>query len=113
MEIVYRLEGATARQVKDELTDAISYTTVRTHMRILVEKAYLRRCLRGNRYIYFPVTPKNEAMRLELEKLISIYFGGSSSTLIRKVIDSYPASNVDEVLQRHMAERNRDMSECI
>jgi hypothetical protein len=52
MDVIYRLETATAADVHAALTDAPTYTTVRGLLRILIEKGHLVHKQEGRRYVY-------------------------------------------------------------
>jgi len=61
MDIVYRLENATARDIHEALPDAPSYTSVRTLLRAMLDKGYLDYRQEGVRYVYSAVVPRTIA----------------------------------------------------
>ena len=60
MDIVYRSGRVSAAEVREELPDPPSYSTVRTLLRILEDKGHLRHEQEGPRYV---VDPDSEAAR--------------------------------------------------
>lgn len=95
MEIVYRLEKATAREIHESLDDAPSYTSVRSHLRAMVDKGYLHYNQEGVRYVYTPVLPKTAAKSSALHNVLQNFFGGSHQALIATLIDE-EAKNLSE-----------------
>src|SRR5690242_13740131 len=82
MDILYRLERATAAEVMKELPDNPSDSTVRTHLRILEEKGHVRHAESGVRYVYFPAAPKSAARRSALRHLIDTFYDGSAEKVV-------------------------------
>ena len=88
MDIVYRLEQATARQIHEAMEDAPSYTSVRTHLRAMLEKGYLQFKQDGVRYLYQPIVPREEAKTSALKSVLKNFFSGSQEDLVATLIDS-------------------------
>ncbi len=86
MDIVYSKDKMTARQIQEAMDDAPSYTSVRTHLRLMIEKGYLEASQEGVRYAYSPVVPRSEAKDSALKNLIKTFFGGSSKELIATLV---------------------------
>ena len=63
MDVVYRLGGATSRQIREELHDPPHPAAVRTLLRILETKGQLRHTKDGPRHVYAPTTPRSVAQR--------------------------------------------------
>ena len=63
MDIIYRLGQATAQEVLDNLEDPPSYSAVRAHLRVLVEKKHIRHKYDGPRYLYLPTVSRDKARR--------------------------------------------------
>ena len=87
MDVVYRLGGATSRQIRDELHDPPHPAAVRTLLRILESKGQLRHTKDGPRHIYLPVTPRNVAQRSAVKHLLSTFFGGSRAAAVAALLD--------------------------
>ena len=59
------------------LPDNLSNSTVRTLLRILVEKGHLKQKLDGQRYVYRPKRARPKAARGELKRIVETFFDGS------------------------------------
>jgi len=95
MEILYRMERATAREIHAALPDAPSYTSVRSHLRAMLEKEYVTYTQDGIRYVYAPVVSKDNAKSSALQNVLKNFFGGSHQDLIATLIDA-EAKNIDD-----------------
>ena len=54
MQIVYRLGQASVQEVLDRIEDPPSYSAIRAHLKVLVEKGHLRHRWDGPRYSFEP-----------------------------------------------------------
>jgi predicted transcriptional regulator len=110
MDIVYRCGRATANEVRDELPDPPSYSTVRTLLRILEDKGHLRHEQEGPRYVFLPTVPREKARRSALGHLVTTFFGGSTEEAVATLLDLRSDSLTDEELERlqAMIERARE-----
>ena len=80
MDVLYALGNrASAEEIRERLTDAPSYSAVRTMLVRLETKGFLRHSEEGLRYIYAPVASRASAQRTALGKLVRTFFGGSPS----------------------------------
>ena len=86
LEAVYRLGSGTVREVLGQLSDPPSYSAVRTHLRILEEKGFLRHEEDGRRYVYHPVVKKQEARRSALQNLLETFFDGSVTATVAALL---------------------------
>ncbi|MEM6930082.1 MAG: BlaI/MecI/CopY family transcriptional regulator [Myxococcota bacterium] len=87
LDIVYRLGRATAAQVRAELVDSPSDSSVRTLLRLMEDKGHLAHDSDGPRYVYFATTPPEVAGRRALRHLVHTFFGGSVDQLVSTLID--------------------------
>ena len=77
MDILYRLERASAADVREAMPDAPSYSAVRSALALLVEGGMAKHERDGQRYLYQPTVPKKRARRSMLEHLLDTFFDGS------------------------------------
>jgi BlaI family penicillinase repressor len=78
MDALFALGGrASAEQIRERLADPPSYSAVRTLLARLEAKGAVRHRAEGLRYVYVPTTSSASAQRRALEKLKSVFFGGS------------------------------------
>ena len=79
MDVLYRLERASAADVQAGMPDPPSYSAVRTLLRILEDKGHVRHEQDGVRYVYVPKIGPAKAQRSALKHMIDTFFGGSAS----------------------------------
>jgi len=104
-------EGASAEDVRMQLTDPPSYSAVRTMLVRLEEKGYVRHREEGLRYVYMPTTSRVAARRAALQQLVRVFFGGSpretAATLLKH--ESWTDAELDALqreIQKVRKERN-------
>src|SRR2546422_3016668 len=86
MEILYRRGRATASDVMSGLSGEPHYSTVRTQLRILEEKGYVRHEEEKLRYVYAPAVPQSEVGRTALEQLIETFYDGSTENVVAALL---------------------------
>ncbi len=77
MDVIYSLRDATATQVLERLSDPPSRTAVRTLLRILEDKGFLKHKKKGREFIYQPTQPRARAGRSALHRVLGTFFDGS------------------------------------
>jgi BlaI family penicillinase repressor len=87
MEAVWRLGEATAEQVRGALPEPLHDSTVRTLLRVLEAKGYLRHEARGKTYLYRAAIAKRKAQRRVLRSVLARFFGGSAHDLVLRLIE--------------------------
>ncbi len=100
MDILYRLGRATANEVMAELPGEPSYSTVRTQLRVLVNKGHVRHEEQGLRYIYLPTVPRHAVRQSALRHLIETFFEGSAEKMLSTLLGSGSSKLSDEELNR-------------
>ena len=88
MDVVYRLESASAADIHAALPDPPTYTTVRGLLRILVDKGHLRRRQDGKRYLYLPRTPRPAAGATSIAHVVRTFFAGSPADAMAALLGS-------------------------
>lgn len=86
MDVVYRLGGATALQIRERLPDPPHAAAVRTLLRILEGKGHLRHTKEGPRHVYVPTTPRTVAQRSAVKHLLSTFFSGSRAAAVAALL---------------------------
>jgi predicted transcriptional regulator len=87
VDIVLRLGRATAQEVRAEIPDPPTYSTVRAMLRMLEEKGHLRHEQDGLKYVYFSNVPKKTAQREALSRLVNVYFEGSAAAAAAALLE--------------------------
>jgi predicted transcriptional regulator len=117
MDIVYRLGEADAETVRKELPDDLANSSVRTMLRHLEKKEYLDHRQEGRRYVYYPVSPKDDVRRSLIDHLADTFFDGSvreAALAFLSADESLTPEALDE-LERRIDEReegNQDDTEA-
>ncbi|HEV2131393.1 MAG TPA: BlaI/MecI/CopY family transcriptional regulator [Longimicrobiaceae bacterium] len=92
MDIVYRLGRATAAEVRKELPDPPSYSAVRAALRVLEDKGELRHEQEGQRYLYVPILPREEARSSALRHLVRTFFNGRPEQVVSALVEDTKVS---------------------
>ena len=100
MDILYRLGRATAADVMRELPGDPNYSTVRTQLRVLEEKAQVHHEESGLRYVYSPAVPRHTARKSALRHLVNTFFDGSTEKVVGALLGGEGARVTDEELAR-------------
>src|SRR5579862_8165462 len=82
MDFLYRAGRATAGDVMAELPGHPHDSTVRTQLRVLEEKGFVRHEAEGLRYVYMPAVPRSAARRDALRHLLDTFFDGSAEQVV-------------------------------
>ncbi len=88
MEILYRRRRATVEEIRADLPDAPTPSSVRKLLEIMIERGLLAREYDGPRYVYFPAVRPEDASRSALAQLVRTFFDGSPSSAIAALLDS-------------------------
>jgi BlaI family transcriptional regulator, penicillinase repressor len=87
MEILYRRRRATVEEIRTELPDAPSPSSVRKLLDIMIERGLLGREYDGPRYVYFPSAGPEEASRSALKQLVRTFFNNSPGSAMAALLD--------------------------
>src|SRR6476661_4314888 len=86
MEILWLQGEATAETVRQSLPDEPHDSTVRTLLRVLKAKGYVR--IRGRQpAIYVPIVPRHEVQHTATRRLVEQFFGGSANALVLRLLE--------------------------
>ena len=87
MAILYRRRRATVEELRDELPDAPSPSSVRKLLDIMIDRGLLGREYDGPRYVYFPAVKTEEASRSALRQLLRTFFNDSPGSAMAALLD--------------------------
>ena len=107
MEILYRRRRATVEEIRAELADAPSPSSVRKLLDIMIERGLLGREYNGPRYVYFPSARPEEARRSALKQLVRTFFDNSPGSAIAALFDITETPLSDAEYRRLTALLNR------
>jgi predicted transcriptional regulator len=88
MDIVYAKGSVRAADVQAELPDKPSYSATRVLMQRLHKKGLLKYQTDGPRYVYSATTPRSDAGRTALRRLVRTFFDGSKVRTMTALLGS-------------------------
>jgi predicted transcriptional regulator len=103
MDRLYKLGRATANEILEGLSGEPSSSTVRTQLRVLEAKGFVRHEEEGLRYVYLPTVPRHAARRSALKHLVETFFDGSNAKVVAALLGGEGARVTDEELDRIVA----------
>lgn len=86
MDILYRRRRATVSDVMSDMPGELSYSTVRTQLRVLEQKGHAKHEEEGLRYVYSATVPRGAARRSALTHLVDTFFDGSSEKVVAALL---------------------------
>ena len=108
IEILYRRRRATVEEIRSELPDASSPSSVRKLLDIMIERGLLSREYDGPRFVYFPAARLEQASRSALKQLIRTFFNDSPRSAMAALLDLTGDSLSDAEYRRLAALLKRD-----
>lgn len=100
MEHIYRRGRATAEEIRDDLPDEVSNSSVRTLLSILEGKQLLRHDVEGKRFVYVPVIPVHQAGAEALRNVLVTFFNNSASKAVAALIQASDGKLSEEEYER-------------
>src|SRR5207237_8387629 len=100
MAILHRRQRASVEDIRAELPDAPSPSTVRKLLDIMIDRGLLRREYDGPRFVYFPAVKPEDASRSALTGLVRTFFNNSPQSAIAALLDLKGGPISDEEYQR-------------
>ena len=95
MDVIFERGEASVADVLARLPDPPSYSSVRTMVRLLEGKGFLRHRREGTKYVYRPTQSVESARRSALRHLLRTFFGGSAPDAVAAILDSEKLSAED------------------
>ena len=113
MEILHRRQRATVEEIRAELPDASSPSSVRKLLDIMIDRRLLGREYDGPRFVYFPAATPEDASRSALKQLVRTFFNDSAGSAMAALLDlsSKPISDDEYRRLSAMLKRVREHGE--
>jgi predicted transcriptional regulator len=113
MEILHRRRRAAVEEIRAELPDAPSPSSVRKLLDIMIERRLLGREYDGPRFVYFPTARLEDASRSALQQLVRTFFNDSPGSAMAALLDlsSKPLSDVEYRRLSALLKRGREQGE--
>src|SRR5580704_19790910 len=87
MDVLFARGRATGQEIQEGLPDQPNYSSVRTILRVLERKGYVRHVEEGLRYVYEPTVPREAASRSALQRIVRTFFDGSAKEAVAALLD--------------------------
>jgi BlaI family penicillinase repressor len=87
MEILYRRRQATVEEIRSELPEAPSPSSVRKLLDIMIDRGLLAREYDGPRFVYSPAATPADASRSALKQLVRTFFDDSPGSAVAALLD--------------------------
>src|SRR5271168_4250252 len=87
MDVLFARGRATGQEIQEGLSDQPNYSSVRTILRVLERKGYVRHVEEGLRYVYEPTVAREAASRSALQRIIRTFFDGSAKEAVAALLD--------------------------
>ena len=100
MDILYRLEKASAREVMANMEDDLSDSSVRTFLRKLEEKGQVGHLESGLKFIYYPLIERKQASVSALTNVVKTFFADSPALAVNSLLDITGSTVTDEELDK-------------
>jgi BlaI family penicillinase repressor len=101
MAILHRRQRATVEEIRAELPEAPSPSSVRKLLEIMIERGLLRREYDGPRFVYFPAARPEDASRSALKQLVRTFFNDSPGSAMAALLD-LPGEPLSEAEYRRL-----------
>lgn len=113
MTIVWARGSVTAAAVTDALDRPLTNATVRTLLRRLEAKGYVRHVVEGRVFVYSPRVAEAQAGAGAVRRIVQRFFGGSASRLVSGLVDEglITPEEVRALSKRLDARRRRQASD--
>ena len=110
MEILHRRRRATVEDVRAELPDAPSPSSVRKLLDIMTDRRLLAREYDGPRLVYFPAATPEDASRSALKQLVRTFFDNSPGSAAAALLgmDAEPISDEEYKRLSALLKRRRE-----
>ncbi|MGI9239433.1 MAG: BlaI/MecI/CopY family transcriptional regulator [Verrucomicrobiales bacterium] len=115
MDIIYAAGKASAREVMEKIPDAPSNATVRSILRVLVEKGELSYEKQGRSFIYTPCQSRAKVARTALSRLLQTFYGGSVGQAVSGLlelessdIDAAELERIEELIATHKTKQQKE-----
>jgi len=99
MDILFALGRASGPEIQEKLPGNPSYSAVRTILRVLERKGYVRHFEEGLRYVFEPAVEREAAKKSAIQRLVSTFFDGSVKAAAAAFLDPSSAELSEEDLK--------------
>jgi predicted transcriptional regulator len=110
MEILHRRGRTSVEDIRAELPDAPTPSSVRKLLDIMIDRGLLAREYDGPRFVYFPAATPEDARSSALKQLVRTFFGNSPGSAAAALLDMAggPLSEDEYTRLNALLKRGRD-----
>ena len=108
MSVLWERGEATVEEIREQLADDLSGSTVRTLLRIMHDKGHVESTKRGKAKVYCPLAAREQVQTSALRTLAERLFDGSAGLLVARLVEEDEIS-LDELdaLRRQLRRRQK------
>jgi len=88
MDVLHRLNQATAAEVREAMPSPPGYSAVRAQLRILEDKGFVKHRTEGARYVFAPCESHQTASRSALKRILATFFNGSVDHAVAGLLEA-------------------------
>ncbi len=112
MAVLWQRGEAMADEIRRELADEPHDSTVRTMLRVLEGKGYVKHVKRGKAFVYRPTVRQAKAQQQAILRLVKQFFGGSPEALVLRLLEDEQITpeQLDELRRQDLKDRHSIMS---
>lgn len=92
LHVLWRRDGATVREVWEQLGGKGSYTTVLKQFQVMLEKGFVKRDETDRAHIFRAAVPEQKVQRSALKRLLDSLFEGSAAQLVNGALSAKKVS---------------------
>jgi len=110
MDLAYERGAIVATDLEEALSGNLSNSAVRSYLRALEVKGFLKHEEEGVRFVYRPTKERDSVARVEANRLLNTFFGGSVSGVLATLLDEKEMNVSSEELDemRRMIDQARN-----
>jgi predicted transcriptional regulator len=87
MQVVWRCGSVTAELVHKSLSRRLKESTVRTVLRRLEEKGYVRHAVDGRTYVYHAAESRSQVVAKAVQRIADSFYGGALEEVLVAVVN--------------------------
>ncbi len=87
MDVLWQRKSASAEQIRIALPDELHDSSVRTLLRVLEDKGYVKSDLNSKPRVYRATVSQKTAQRKATKNLLQRFFGGSAESLMLRLLE--------------------------
>ena len=108
MQVLWNHGALSPNQMQERFPRPLHNATIRSVLKVLLEKGHVKRHKAGHSYVYEARTPRQNTFQSMVRRISELFCGGSPTTLIAQIIKSEKLSPDDIVELQRIIEQESD-----